>query len=167
MERTAFIKVAGRASFTSSGDFKHVVGELRDRGFDHFVLDLGECVTMDSTFLGVLAGVALRHADNKPQPAAQNGLTLDLLNPNQRVADLLENLGVVHLFKILHQANPCTALFEPVTPNRPAPTQEELSKTCLEAHNRLMEINPANIPKFKDVAAFLAEDLKKAREKPE
>ena len=35
-----------------------------------------------------------------------------------------------------------------------------MSRTCLDAHQTLMEINPANIPKFKDVAQFLADDLK-------
>jgi hypothetical protein len=38
---------------------------------------------------------------------------------------------------------------------------KEISRTCLEAHQTLMRINPDNIAKFKDVAQFLAEDLKK------
>ena len=53
VDHTAFIKIPGRANFTSSVDFKTVVNELRGRGVDHFVMDLGECVTMDSTFLGI------------------------------------------------------------------------------------------------------------------
>jgi hypothetical protein len=44
-----------------------------------------------------------------------------------------------------------------------SPTREEVQRTCLEAHQLLMEINPANVAKFKDVAAFLAEDLKKLK----
>ena len=43
-----------------------------------------------------------------------------------------------------------------------APSRVEMSRNCLEAHEILMAINPDNIPKFKDVAKFLAEDLKKA-----
>ncbi len=39
--------------------------------------------------------------------------------------------------------------------------RKEISRTCLEAHEALMRINPNNIPKFKEVAQFLAEDLKK------
>jgi anti-sigma B factor antagonist len=166
VDHTAFIKIPGRANFTSSVDFKTLVSELRGRGVDHYVLDLGECVTMDSTFLGVLAGLALRHADGKDGPPSDK-LRLDLLNPNPRIADLLDNLGVVHLFNVFHQENPCTAIFEPVENNHPAPTPLELSKTCLEAHEVLMRINPANVPKFKDVARFLAEDLRKqSEEKP-
>ena len=44
--------------------------------------------------------------------------------------------------------------------------RKEISRTCLEAHQTLMDINPANVPKFKEVAQFLAEDLKKMEEKP-
>ncbi len=163
VERTAFVKLPPRANFASSVDFKTLVSELRSRGVDRFVLDLGECVTMDSTFLGVLAGLALRNSDGKEITADGQKLQLDLLNPNQRIADLLDNLGVVHLFNVLHQANPCTAIFEPIG-DRPLPSKEEVSRNCLEAHEILMRVNPENIPKFKDVAAFLAEDLRKIKE---
>ena len=44
-----------------------------------------------------------------------------------------------------------------------APTQEELTRACLEAHQTLMDLNPANAAKFKDVAQFLAEGVKKAK----
>jgi anti-anti-sigma regulatory factor len=163
---TAFIKIPGRANFTSSVDFKTLVCELRGRGVDHYVLDLGECVTMDSTFLGVLAGLALRYADGKEDGKNDDKLRLDLLNPNPRIADLLDSLGVVHLFNVFHQDAPCTAIFEPVENDRPEPSRLEMSRTCLEAHELLMRINPENVPKFKDVAKFLAEDLRKQSEEP-
>lgn len=161
---TAFIKIPGRANFTSSVDFKTLVTELRARGIERFVLDLGECLTMDSTFLGVLAGLALRNADGRETTDGGGRLQLKLLNPNPRIADLLDNLGVVHLFTVLHQENPCTLLFEPVNPGKSAPSREEISRNCLEAHELLMRINPDNIPKFKDVTKFLAEDLRRIKE---
>ena len=157
---TAFVKIPGRANFTSSVEFKTLVTELRGRGITHFVLDLGECMTMDSTFLGVLAGLALRNADGVETTVAGEKLRLDLLNPNARISDLLDNLGVIQLFTILEQANPCTALFETITNNGPAPSKEEISRNCLEAHQILMRVNPENIPKFKEVTQFLAEDLR-------
>ena len=164
VEQMAFIKLPGRANFATSVDFKTLVNGVRDQGVNHFVLDLGECVTMDSTFLGVLAGLALRNSDGKETAANGKKLKLDLLNPNARVADLLDNLGVVHLFNVLQQENPCTALFEPVNNDRPAPSKEEMSRNCLEAHELLMRINPDNVPKFKEVTKFLAEDLRRMQE---
>lgn len=159
---TAFVKIPGRANFSSSVEFKTLVSELRGRGINHFVLDLGDCITMDSTFLGVLAGLAMRNADGVETTVDGEKLKLDLLNPNARISDLLDNLGVIQLFRLLHQANPCTAIFEPVKNDRPSPSKEEMSRNCLEAHQALMRVHPDNVPKFKEVAQFLAEDLKKS-----
>ena len=39
---------------------------------------------MDSTFLGVLAGLALRESDQKQQVANTNHFSLELLNPSNR-----------------------------------------------------------------------------------
>jgi anti-sigma B factor antagonist len=164
VENTAFVKIPGRANFSSSLDFKTLVTELRSRGVDHYVLDLGDCVTMDSTFLGVLAGLALRNADGKETNSDGEKLNLELLNPNPRIADLLDNLGVVHLFNVLHQEKPCTVLFEPVNNNGPAASKEEITRICLEAHELLMRLNPDNIPKFKEVTRFLTEDLQKSKQ---
>ena len=164
VEHTAFVTVPGRANFATSVEVKTLINELRSTGVSPFVLDLGECVTMDSTFLGVLAGLALRNSDGKELAADGQKLKLDLLNPNARIADLLDNLGVVHLFNVMNQENPCTAIFEPVTSDRPTPTKEEISRNCLQAHELLMRINPDNIPKFKEVTQFLAEDLRRMKE---
>jgi hypothetical protein len=43
----------------------------------------------------------------------------------------------------------------------PVPTREEAAPTILEAHENLMEFDPRNVPKFKDVVEFLREDLGK------
>src|ERR1041385_4855990 len=92
VEHTAFIKVPGRANYATSIDLKNLVGELRQRGFSEFILDLRECMTMDSTFLGVLAGLVLRNGHPEPEAPA-----IELLNPNSRVLDLIENLGVLSI----------------------------------------------------------------------
>ncbi len=158
LERTAFIKVPGRATFASSHELKNLVTELRQRGFADFVLDLHECVTMDSTFLGVLAGLVLRN--NQAAPEAPH---IELLNPNARVHELIENLGVLDLFEVKTEAVPSTVIFEPTAAGMEA-TREQITRTCLEAHRTLMDANPENIPKFKEVTQFMAEDLKKLTE---
>jgi anti-sigma B factor antagonist len=149
------VKVAGRANFTCSVDLKKVVQALSERGYSRFVLDLTDCLLMDSTFLGVLAGIGLKFGQGNgthPQP-------VELLNPNPRIADLLENLGVAHLFKIITDCKPMSEDFKPIEPAASA-DRAEVTRTCLEAHRTLMDINPNNVQKFKDVAQFLTEDLK-------
>jgi hypothetical protein len=50
---------------------------------------------------------------------------------------------------------------KPVEQTPASTDRKEMSRHCLEAHRVLMEIKPENVVKFKDVAQFLAEDLKK------
>src|ERR1700752_2239248 len=86
-DQAALVKISGRASFNCSVEFKTLVYELRARGYRKFILDLTDCLIMDSTFLGVLAVFGLKLAeavDEKPP--------VTLLNLNQRILDLLDNL---------------------------------------------------------------------------
>lgn len=171
----ACVKIAGRANFTSSLDFKLLIQELSEKAVNRFVLDLSECVLMDSTFLGVLAGFGLkmsdaRAGDSKASNGQPNsaGKSIELMDPNPRILELLENLGVLHLFKVIH--GPCVDMPKegatPVALPGAHASREEITRNCLEAHKTLMEIDSANVPKFKEVTQFLAEDLKKLKGRP-
>ena len=155
------IKINGRADFTSSVDLKKLVNELWERGYNHFIFELCDCLTMDSTFLGVLAGIGLKFSNGK---STQVGSPLELLNPNPRITETLENLGVLDLFTIKTCAELLTDRFEPLS-QAPKSTQKELTSICLEAHKTLMGIKPENVQKFQDVAQFLADDLKKLEDR--
>jgi anti-sigma B factor antagonist len=149
------VKIKGRANFSFSPDFKMLLAELIHKGYKHFIIDLSECVLMDSTFLGTLAQFGL-----KLNPTGA-GVTpgIELLNCNTRVTELLENLGVLHLFKTGAGALTLPGDVKTCTPEPIHPTHEQITRTCLEAHQTLMAVNPENVARFKDVTQFLAEDL--------
>ncbi|HEV2328716.1 MAG TPA: STAS domain-containing protein [Verrucomicrobiae bacterium] len=150
----ACVKITGRANFSFSPDFKTLIAELLQKGYGHFIIDLSECVLMDSTFLGVLAGFGIK----LNQPPASLDARIELSNPNARVTELLENLGVLQLFKIINGSLQLSG--EECIPTPVNPSHEEITRTSLEAHEALMAVNPDNVPRFKDVTQFLAEDLK-------
>ena len=159
-DHAACIKVSGRANFTCSLDFKRLIHELSERGCTHLVLDLSDCIIMDSTFLGMLAGLGLQYFGNERPDDSK----VELLNPNPRICDLLENLGVAHLFNITYADRLPEEQFE----DRGSDTESsriDLARTSLEAHRTLMDLDPRNVAKFKDVTQFLAEDLKKLEKK--
>ena len=114
VDPVACIKVTGRANFNVSVDFKTLLHELHQRGFRLFLLDLSECVIMDSTFLGILSGFSTKLAEE-----AKNSKTpcVQMLNANDRVKALIDNLGVEQLFKFRTGANPFNPNFEEVNPN--------------------------------------------------
>jgi len=150
-----YVKISGRADFTNSVGFKKVILGLLERGYKQYTLELSECLVMDSTFLGVMVSLVKRLG----QETTNSQQVMQLVNPNERVRNLLDNLGILQLF-LIHQG-----VGMPVTEYCPAPLSGqlgdkiELTRNSLEAHQMLMAVNPANIPKFKDVAQFLAEDL--------
>lgn len=159
-DRLVCIKISGRANFTASVDFRTLSDELVAKGYKCFILDLTDCLLMDSTFLGILAGFGLKMAvPLNGQP--RTGL-IEVMNPNSRILDSLENLGIAHLFKLV-DANTCQPhqTDSASTVETANPSRVEVTRTCLEAHKILMSVDPANVSKFKDVAQFLAEDLKK------
>jgi anti-anti-sigma regulatory factor len=158
----ACVKIAGRANFTYGPDFKTLLTELAQSGYSHFIIDLSECALMDSTFLGILAGFGLK----LNQGAAPNKHGVELLNPNSRITDLLDNLGALQLFKVTSGTLQLPADVQTQTPDSVNPTREEITRTCLEAHQSLMAVNPDNVAHFKDVTRFLAEDLKRPENSP-
>lgn len=147
------LKISGRANFTFGPDFKTVLTELSQKGYERFIIDLTECVIMDSTFLGVLVGFGLKLNQDK-------AATVELFNPNPRVAELLESLGALHLFKVITGPLPLPDDTKAEEASSIQPTQEQVTRTCLEAHRILMAMHPDNVARFKDVTQFLAEDLK-------
>lgn len=152
------IKLAGRVNFQHSIDFRTLINHLHSKGHKRFVIDLSTCQLMDSTFLGVLASLAVRfgHQQNGSAPTP-----LELLNPSERLYDTVDNLGITEHLKIIHGTPPAEGEFSPVEKSAASTDRAETTKTCLEAHRVLMELNPANVAKFKDVTRFLEEDLKK------
>lgn len=155
-KRFACVKVQGRANFAASLDFNLLLNQLRERGFSYFVIELTDCALMDSTFLGVLAGFGLKLSQGN---GSQNPGCVELRNANARIAELLENIGVLHLFKTAQGELESPEQLEAFAHECIAASRQEVTRTCLEAHKTLIEINPENEARFKDVTKFLAEDL--------
>ena len=154
-DHVACVRIAGRANFTSSVDFKKVLQQLQQDGCTEIVLDLTECSLMDSTFLGVLAGAGMK-CDSARREG--NRCVIELFHPTERLLELLDNLGVLSRFTILQEA-PQLGAFQRID-ECPA-TRLELTRTCLEAHKTLMNTSPDNERRFKDATEFFEKNLRK------
>lgn len=144
-----WLKVNGRGTFQNSPGVKEFVKQMIQRGHRDFVVDLDACELMDSTFMGTLAGVALRLRE-----IGQGGLRA--VNVNDRNSSLLENLGLDHLFTVEtgHAAD------APATLRQAEPAKaDDTKETVLEAHEALIEADAQNAVKFKDVVEYLRQEL--------
>ena len=146
-DKITCIKVQGAADFSLGVDFKSVVIRCCEKDGKGLLLDLSDCSNMDSTFLGIIVALSARLE------------RIELLNPQERVTDLLENLGVLDLVAVGYGDNPFLDRLENV--GSVNANKSELAQASLEAHRILMDVNPENIPRFKDVAKFLEEDVER------
>jgi anti-anti-sigma factor len=153
-ERTVLVRVEGKGSFLNSTGLKEFAREMTNRGFREFVVDLKNCPVMDSTFMGTLAGVALRLRE-----LGQG--CLRVINLNERNRDLLGNLGLDQLFTIDLRSSTPSAAAASHQPLRVNGVEDKTARaeTMLEAHEACIAANPENAAKFKDVLDYLKQDL--------
>jgi anti-sigma B factor antagonist len=154
---SVWVRVAGRGSFLNSGSLKEFAREMVNRGYREFFFDLQECVMMDSTFMGTMAGMALRLKE-----LGQG--RLHVLHCGPRSLELLSGLGLDQILDIRANgatAPECAELTE--SNERPAEGSAEAKReqagTMLEAHEALCKAAPENLPRFKDVLEYLKQDL--------
>lgn len=157
---TAYLRVLGRATFTVGPVLKQFGTVAIEEGCTRMVLDASACEGMDSTFIGVLAGMATRLA-------RQAGGKMLMLNVPDKLFEVLNTLGLNQLMECRRLgAAPETLLEPPLTAKALNPisaVSADLQTTqhvMLEAHTDLATVSAANQLRFKDVLTYLREDVK-------
>ena len=143
------VRIDGRASFANSGSLKDFFAEMIKQGKPRFVVDFQLCTSMDSTFLGVIAGAALELRRLAPPGC------LTLVRVGERNLELIRNLGLHRLATVdaggfqMNFGGSSQAL------DGKTKTEIECARLVLEAHEHLVTADAANAAKFQDVMAFL------------
>jgi anti-sigma B factor antagonist len=157
-----YVRVVGRGTFQNSQPLRvFALGKI-EQGQGEFIVDLGRCQGMDSTFLGVLAGIGLR--------LRQNGrdATIGVVNIGSRNLELLEMLGLDRLFTMNSGTVP--ALDETEYENLPDTDltqlthpldKDETADLMIEAHDNLIRADERNAVKFKELTRFLRETIER------
>jgi len=143
------VRIEGRASFMNSGCLKDFFSEMTRQGKTRFVIDFQLCTSMDSTFLGVLAGGALELRKLNPPG------TLTLARVGERNLELIRNLGLHRLATVDTGTAALTSGAGAQALTDKARTEIENARLVLEAHEHLVATDSANAAKFQDVLAFL------------
>jgi anti-anti-sigma regulatory factor len=151
-----WVRVEGKGSFLNSGNLKEFAQEMVNRGYREFIIDLENCAAMDSTFMGTMAGVALRLKE------LGHG-HLHVVHCGDRSRELLSGLGLDQIFSIHTNGSTAPPECSQLRPEgeRDAMQQQkaEQARTMLEAHEALCQAAPENFLRFKDVLDYLKQDL--------
>ncbi len=157
----ALVKLDGRGTFKIAPTLKQFAALAVDR--DHcrrFVFDMRDCGGMDSTFMGVIAGIALRL-----QRAGAGPVAMVCVSP--KTLALMTTLGLDRLLRIVPDA---TAPAGNGQPDGAGPVLAPL-ETCgtsrrdnvqamLDAHRDLASLSVANAERFRDVIDYLSQDVR-------
>ena len=88
----ATFKIIGVGTFQSAVGFKATYSELLADGVNVFVLDFGECDLLDSTFLGIILGLALKVRQLAPPGHVH------VIKPNDMIRSLFRGTGLDQIF---------------------------------------------------------------------
>lgn len=154
-DEASAVKISGRANVTVSVPFREVVEGLQRRARTPLYVFLESCLVMDSTFLGVLA----LQGEKFHRESEGGRRRIVLVSPSERVMDLIDNLGVLDSFEVMESDPDVRFEFKEVEPDSPGGLTE-VTRTSLEAHETLIELNEDNRRRFASVTKLLREELK-------
>ena len=162
-ENKAFVRPSNRGSFKISTALKQFGISAIEQGCTLLIFDMTTCIGMDSTFMGVLAGLAFKLRDRGQ---------IIMINLNTKTKGLLGTLGLDKIIQSYLCGDTSNEIQEyqqlantMSTLDASDTSRREIAETMLEAHENLVELSADNLPKFKDVLTFLHEDVQKMREK--
>lgn len=122
------------------------------------VIDLHSCTGMDSTFMGMLAGLAMRLTKQS------DGGRLEIAGASEKNLASLEDLGLNALMEINPGSAPWLVAVESIRGHLQPWTgaslnPRERSQEVLEAHKILSSTNEENAGKFENVVQLLEKEL--------
>ena len=143
-----FIKISGRATYDFCDGFKDFVDKVIDENLsDAVLIDLSETEYLDSTNLGLLAKIAVYQLENYQSKAT-------ILSTEENITQLIINTGLEQIFNIINVDNNQTSEWTNIM-SKQFDDSKKLSKTLLETHEILMNLNDKNKSEFKDVVNLL------------
>ena len=146
-----YVQIKNKASYLNCAPLRSFLNEMVDEGNKVFVIDFQNCSSMDSTFLGILVGLALQLRKS----SGGGGLTL--LNLVGRNRETVENLGIHKIAIVSSEFVSNSSELEVLK------MKNSSDKACPEliykAHKTLLDLNEKNSKIFKDVVNFLEQKV--------
>jgi anti-anti-sigma regulatory factor len=145
-EEVVYARVMGLGTMSNSVPLKQFFEGLKGRGYRKFVVDLSACGGFDSTFMGVLLGLALAEA------------VVVLVNVRDEHRRLLQEVGLHRLVEVC----PGPISLPQIAMARldaGAVKAEERIRVMLAAHENLVRIDRRNEEKFGAFIQALRQEL--------
>jgi len=151
-QRAVYLRVHGLASMNNCLCVRNFIEEALRAGQSFLVVDLAECSSMDSTFLGVLAGAATFERKGEPVSVA-------VVNANEECLKEIEGVGLQEL--ILVEPKPFAVPPLEFARLDEQPSEERRLAMIRDAHRKLVSLSEKNEKLFGPIVVLLEEDMKR------
>jgi anti-anti-sigma regulatory factor len=146
-----YVCVKEKASYMNCNPLRAFLHEMVEDGNRFFVIDFQHCSSMDSTFLGILVGLALQLRKHEVPGK------LTLINLVGRNLETVQNLGIHKIATV--SSNYITNTTELENLNNHPHNEEANPEIIYKAHKTLLELNEKNSKIFRDVVNYLEQKI--------
>jgi anti-anti-sigma factor len=149
-----YVRITGPGNMKICPTLQDFAKRMVIEGYTKFIVDLEECTTMDSTFMGTLVEMA-----SLAPPRAES---LMVINPQEHCEGLLEGLGLDNVLRIKRGKTPVPEVEMEPLPEYAA-TQIERMRLIRKAHENLVDIDERNKEQFGAFLRQLTKEMEKMR----
>tara|TARA_B100001248_G_scaffold262700_2_gene261154 strand:- start:45506 stop:46021 length:516 start_codon:yes stop_codon:yes gene_type:complete len=147
------LKICGRACYLNCAVLNEFLQGMLAKGRSNFVFDFSECLGMDSTVLGILAGIGIEVMKADPRGSVV------LCKLSTRNLELVRNLGLHRILEVDSGDYPMHFGDQTVELTQPNKAKIASARDILKAHENLLCVDEGNHAKFQDVVIFLKEQI--------
>ena len=156
VDGSQWVRVIGKGNFMSSPCLKEYVEQCLDEKFSDVIVDLEYCPCMDSTFMGTLAGLAVR--------LMGRGFSLSVVGLSERNRYSLVDLGLDEILQLEEQDGASrwnaqlTEIRQGLAKWQGKQNGAAAAEEVLDAHRKLCEVDNENHAKFGAVLDVLEKE---------
>jgi hypothetical protein len=152
-ENTIYLRIDGRATHLYAVALKVYLHEAIKQGCKQLKIELGRCISMDSTFLGVLAVAAVKL--NGEENAAA-GTTL--FHVPARILGAISGLGIDRILNVVQVGSKAPPIEMQLLPESGIEMREWAS-TIIETHEFLGGYSTEEAPFVESVVTLMKDDV--------
>ena len=145
-----YCRVVGVGSMNNCEPFRNFSLRLQEQGYRDFVVDFSSCSGVDSTFLGILLGIALGNNEERSR--------VTVVNANESVRHILCEVGIDRLVKVCGEPMQIPEIPMRRLDDPPSRGQKRIGM-ILEAHENLCRVETGNQERFGGFLSALRQEL--------
>jgi|GEM_PF-6438668 len=150
LNNVIIIKIIGHAGADRAEDLKEIFEKALKQKKNNFLMELSDCLYMDSTFIGMLLFMnktVINHRGN-----------MVLLNTQDGIKTIFKNMGL-HTFFIMETSENFKKLQNLTDVKHKDHPKKEMLQDMLMAHEAIITSNPGQQTKFQNLIEFLKKEI--------